>query len=184
MDSFIGEVRILPYTYAPENWALCDGQMLPISQNQALYTVIGKTYGGDGVTTFAVPNLSGAAPVGSTAGGARTQTGAQSVALAANDLPAHNHTWTEQVPGAPTDLVVTASGNSLSHGEVLNGGGANANLSFFTFGAPPASGQAALFPVDMLSVTGLNPSTPHDNMQPYLVMNFCISLAGDYPVKP
>ena len=177
MDSFTGEIRMLPYTYAPLNWAFCDGEMVQILQNPALYTIIGTMYGGDGVHTFALPNLQACASIGTVINSLvkRTQSGEQAVALQSSNLPSHTHTWVEQTTTVLADFVATAAGNSLSHGEIEG----TSPKTFATFAPPPAN---VTFPLGMLSVAGQ--STEHQNMQPYLVLNFCISLEGEYPPKP
>ncbi len=160
-DPFLGEIRIFSFNFPPKGWALCDGQLLPINQNQALFAILGTTYGGDGRTNFALPNLQGRVPVhtgnGITLG---LSAGEQAHTLSLQELPAHTHTPV----GSPNNAsLANPTGNvwaSLSNG-----------------GYSPAP-KVAMNASSILSVGG---SQPHDNMSPYLVLNFCIALQGIFP---
>jgi microcystin-dependent protein len=186
MDSFVGEIRILPYTFAPNEWAWCNGQQMAIQQNTTLFSIIGTLYGGNGTSIFNLPNLSpspgspGANPMGQGAGPGLTPrsvgevVGASTIALQPNQMPLHNHTLTEQV-GLPTNLISNPSGAWLSHGEITS-----PQSVVKTFVAPDPT-KAVAFRGPALSTFGQG--QPHQNMQPYLPINFCISLAGYYPPR-
>lgn len=167
-EPFIAEIRVLPYNFAPRGWATCDGQLLSIAQNTALFSLLGTTYGGNGQTTFALPNLDARMAMGTGQGpGLSNRTlgqavGQAAVGLNANHLPQHTH-----------GLMAGASGLVASP--------ANAAL------APPANGAAAYrtpgaavaMAADSIANTG--GSAPHENRQPYLGLMFCIALQGIYP---
>jgi microcystin-dependent protein len=161
---YVGEIRIFAGNFAPVGWELCQGQLIAISQNEVLFNLIGTTYGGDGQTTFALPDLQGRLPVHTGSGFVIGQVSVQeTVTLSVNQIPAHNHLL-NAVPGtgtisSPTNAFLAASA-----------------LTEFSTGAPnPADGMNA----KALGNTG--GSQPHDNMSPYLVVNFIISLFGVYP---
>jgi microcystin-dependent protein len=191
MDSYIGEIRVLPYTYAPYEWAYCNGQKININQNQALYAVIGSVFGGDNQTYFNLPNLMqatgqpGDAPMGSGAGPNLTPrslgpnaVGAPKVQLVPNQMPSHNHPFKSEGPAAATDLIAGPAGAYICRGYV----GLTPPIGFFTYNPPPTdSSKLTSFREPALTIAGS--SSSHNNMQPYLAMNFCISLAGVYPVR-
>ena len=180
MDPYIGEIRLLPYSYAPQGWLPCSGQELPIQQYPALASVLGNMYGGTPPTTFKLPNLQARAPLGMGTGPGLTPRpiastgGAATVTLALPQLPSHNH------------LVNVVSSDS---GASAVGTPTNATL----FGSSQAKSKTtgyvtvAAQTVDPLNVAALLPSgdsNPHNNLPPYLVLNFCIAIEGVYPVKP
>jgi len=161
-DPFIGEVRAVAWDFAPRGWARCDGQLLPIAQNQALFSILGTTYGGDGRVTFALPDLRGRVPVhagneirlGDRAGEAQHT-------LGVHELPTHNHAL----------LATSAPGQGQSpDGALLAGAKVYA----------PGSASVPLAPAAVGASGG---SQPHDNMQPYLTVNFIIALNGVYPSR-
>jgi len=171
-DQFVAEIRIFPFNFPPTGWAFCDGQLMPISQNTALFSLLGTTYGGDGKSTFALPDLQGASPVQPGQGQGLSErflgemSGVESVTLLQSEIPLHNHAIT----GSASD----ATSNSPQVNLVAKPVGINvfsANVSSVTplavQTAPPAGG-------------GL----PHNNMQPYLTLNFCIALQGIFPQRP
>jgi microcystin-dependent protein len=169
-DPFTAEIRMFPFNFPPRGWAFCDGQILPISQNTALFSLLGTRYGGDGKSTFALPNLQGSAPMHHGTGpGLATrlvgeQGGSQTVTLLQTEMPAHGHT-ARAAPDAG-DNTVAGAGIALagsSGGNIYN----NTNPAL-----TPMAPQA-------LAVTG--GSQPHNNMQPYLTLNFCIALQGIHP---
>lgn len=173
-EPFIGEIRILPYQFAPRGWATCNGQLLPISENAALFSLIGIRYGGDGRTTFAVPNLQARAALGAGRGPGLTsralaQPGGQaSVALTVKNLPSHDHSGraVRQVGSTsiPTGKYVANDADPLSsYASVTSGAG----LAAMSQSALEVAGQ----------------SQPHENMQPYLAVNFCIAVDGLYPPR-
>ncbi|MBK1670380.1 phage tail protein [Rhodovibrio sodomensis] len=176
-DPYVGEIRILPYTFAPRGWSACQGQLLPISQNTALFSILGTMYGGDGRSTFALPDMRGRAPIHHGRGPGltpRTQgqrLGVADVTLTESQMPTHNHS----VRVAPTQADQDApSGHYLADAGKSGRGGrfdAVAMYSTSTSGGQMAS-QA-------LGTAG--GSQAHQNMQPYLGIQFCISLFGVYP---
>jgi microcystin-dependent protein len=163
-DPFIAEVRIVPFNFAPRSWAFCNGQLLPISQNTALFALIGTFYGGDGKTTFALPNLQGRTPIGAGQGPGLSDYsigesgGAATVTLVPSELPVHTHTVQ-----AATD---PASGGSPGNTDVLAGG--------VLYGT-----AQNLVPMDPIGA----PAQPHNNRQPFLTLNFCICLQGIFPSR-
>ncbi|GGR36678.1 phage tail protein [Deinococcus ruber] len=161
-EPFLSEIRLMSFIYPPNGWALCNGQLLPINQNQALFSLLGTTYGGDGIVTFALPNLQGRVPMhfgnGHTLG---EQPGSQSVTLTAGQLPTHMHT-------------LAASSDSAN----TQGDPASALLAPVNGGYGAASGLTTL---DPSSVTSVGNSQPHDNMQPYLTLSYCIATSGIFP---
>ena len=161
-EPFLSEIKIVSFNFPPKGWALCNGQVLPINQNQALFALLGTTYGGNGQTTFALPNLRGRVPIhqgnGHTLGEAA---GSTSVTVNIQQLPGHTHIVN----------VSDAVGNATTpNGKFL--AKAPANL----YG--PA---AALVTMNTQSVTSVGGSQPHNNMMPYLVLNFIIALQGIFP---
>lgn len=161
---YIGEIRIFAGNFAPVGWMFCAGQILPISQYTTLFNLIGTTYGGDGQTTFALPNLQSRVPVHMGAGFVLAQAGgAETVTLTVSQIPAHNHP------------------------ALANGSGANSESpqgstwgSWGSLGTPFSS-QAASAPMSAQAVQSSGGSQPHDNMLPYVTMNFIISLFGVFP---
>ena len=174
-EPFLAEVRIVGFNFAPRGWALCDGQILPINQNQSLYSLLGTTYGGDGRTTFALPDLRGRVPihVGRSNGGAShtlgQKSGEETHTVSAAEMPQHTHnvqcstqTGNQKSPaGANRTFAVEASGASAPY--------ANANMAL----GDMRSG--------LLQSTGGGQA--HDNMQPYLAVNFVIALQGLFPSR-
>ncbi|HVV70278.1 MAG TPA: tail fiber protein [Verrucomicrobiae bacterium] len=187
MDAFTGEIRIFGFSYAPADWASCDGSTIPISQNQVLYSILGNIYGGTYPNTFAVPNLKGVAPMGAGIGPGLTprqtgdEVGAETVALSSSQMCAHNHTVTlETVPGQQVGA------NTMSPGPT-----ATSFLSHLYHLTPLPKGPLASFSSSSPTTTLAEPTIGisgqgqgHPNQQPYLVMNFCICTNGEYPVKP
>ncbi len=158
---FLSEIRIFSFGFAPKGWALCNGQLLPINQNQALFSLLGTTYGGDGRTNFALPNLQGRMPChmgnGLTLG---ESDGEENHTLIIAEMPAHTHTAN-----------ALASGTSANPaGNVWANGGTTAYAQ--------ATGLAPMSPA-AIGVTG--GSQPHPNLPPYLTLNFCIALQGIFP---
>jgi microcystin-dependent protein len=164
-DPFLSEIRMMSFNYPPKGWALCNGQQLPINQNQALFSLLGTVYGGNGQTTFALPNLRGRVPIhmgsGHTLGEAA---GSSAVTITQQTMPQHLH---------------FAQGTSATTGNVATVGGALLAGSGSTVYAPPAN----LIALDPSSITPVGGSQPHTNMQPYLVISFCIALQGIFPSR-
>jgi microcystin-dependent protein len=160
-EPFLSEIKIVSFNFAPKGWALCNGQLLPINQNQALFSLLGTTYGGDGRVNFALPNLQGNIPVHEGNGFTLGQRGGEtSHTLNISELPAHNH-------------VPVGSSASPTQGSPSNALWAKGNASVFT--SPPNS---TMNPQCILPTGG---SQPHQNMSPYLVLNFIIALQGIFP---
>ena len=172
-EPFIAEIRIFAGNFAPAGWALCDGQLLPISQNTALFSLIGTTYGGDGRSTTALPDLQGRAPMhpgrgpGLTARRLGERTGVESVALTEAQLPSHDHSLRASPNPGETPGVTSPGGTANSFARSV-GGSAYADPSGMT-------GMAAL--------SAAGGSQAHNNMQPFLAMNFIIALVGLYPSR-
>lgn len=164
-NPYVGEIAIFCGNFAPAGWAFCDGSLLPISEYDTLYQLIGATYGGDGQNTFAVPDLRGRAPMHSGIGHVIGELGgAEQVTLTVQQLPSHNHT----VP-ASTSPGTTASPTNAAPADAGNGS------AQYT----PDTGSLVKQPAQNLPVFG--GSQPHDNMQPYAVVNYIISLYGVFP---
>lgn len=170
MDPFVAEIRIFPFNFAPKGWAFCDGQILPLSQNTALFSLLGTTYGGDGKSNFALPNMQGNSPMHPGQGPGLSLHdlgeigGSQTVSLLESEIPSHAH-----------GLLASASdGNNtkpatqlFAQGVGVKIWGTNApNTQFSGNAIAPAGGDQ-----------------PHNNMMPYLTLSFCIALQGVYPPR-
>ena len=165
-EPFLSEIRLMSFVFAPKGWAQCNGQLLPINQNQALFALLGTTYGGDGRVTFALPDLRARSPlhVGNNhALGERG--GEQSHSLSAAELPSHSHTLS-----ASSDVA-----NSNLPGQALPAGKPRGGINRY---APAGSGNTTLHPGSLSSAGG---SQAHLNLQPFLSLNFCIALQGIFP---
>jgi microcystin-dependent protein len=158
---FLAEVRVFGFNFPPQGWASCDGQILPINQNQALFSLLGTTYGGDGVQTFALPNFQGRMPMHVGNGFDLGQVGGESSHTLTYAEYAHNHQAAGQA-GPRTST--TPAGGVLASGDIYGVGPADSSL---------AAGAVAL--------TGA--SNAHENRQPYLALNFCIALQGIFPSR-
>jgi microcystin-dependent protein len=175
-DQFVAEIRIFPFNFPPTGWAFCDGQLLPISQNTALFSLLGTTYGGDGKSTFALPDLQGNAPMQPGQGQGLSlrdlgeQSGTESVTLLQSEMPIHTH----GVGRALADLGNVITPVNSVWAQAAAGRGAAA---LYIDGAPTGTVNP-----QSLNVTGGN--LPHQNMQPYLTLNFCIALQGIFPQRP
>jgi microcystin-dependent protein len=162
-DQFLSEIRIMSFGFAPKGWAQCNGQLLPISQNQALFALLGTTYGGNGTTNFALPNLQARIPI---------HQGSNHLLGEAGGEQAHNLSVGETPVHAHTAYGTTSDGDSpIPAGNFL--------AAADNFYAPLAHTTA--LQATTISLTG--GSQAHDNMQPYLVLNFCIALVGIFPTQ-
>ena len=163
-EPFLSEIRIMSFNFPPKGWALCDGQLLPINQNQALFSLLGTTYGGNGTVNFALPDLRSRAPIhvgsGHTLG---ERGGEQAHTLSIAETPQHDHP-------------VNASSNAATTGTP----GAGVVLAQST-GAQLYAGATNLVPMDPAAVASVGGSQPHQNMQPFLTLSFCIALQGIFP---
>jgi|SRR6185437_11193528 len=177
-NPFVAEVRIFPFNFAPRGWAFCAGQLMPISQNTALFSLLGTTYGGNGTSNFALPNLQGMTPMQAGQGPGLSlrdlgETGGEeSVTLLQSEMPSHSH-------------IVVADTGTANSGDPTN------NIYKFSVipGTPPiavasynAGPPNTASGVVNMSVTG--GSLPHNNLMPYLTFNFCIALQGVFPARP
>ena len=173
MDPFVAEIRIFPFNFPPKGWAFCDGQILPLSQNTALFSLLGTTYGGDGKSNFALPNLQGSVPLhvgGSGAGPGLSiydlgeTTGVESVTVLESEMPAHSHALNAQT--------VDQGDNRIP--------GPGLNLANEQIYAPATTDTVQM---NAAAITPAGSSQPHNNLMPYLALNFCIALQGVYPPR-
>jgi microcystin-dependent protein len=180
---FIGEIKMISWNFAPQGWTFCNGQQLPINQNQALFSILGTTYGGDGRVTFALPDLRGRTPLHVGNGIILGESGgAPSATITISTMPAHNHVPSANSGAGNTntpDPTVAPTGNRvLSQSDGSTGSPAQ------PFGVNIYSNQqspnASLAPT---SVTNVGGSQPHENMSPYLTLNFIIALQGVFPSR-
>ena len=161
-EPFLGEIRTFAFDFAPKGWAKCEGQVMPINQNQALFALLGTIYGGDGRVTFALPDLSGRVAISASADPPQGETGGEEThALSVAELPAHSHRAKANA----------SNGNSNSPTE--NVWAANPN-------AYRASGTANM---DANAIASVGSDQPHNTMQPYLALNTCIALTGIFPAR-
>jgi microcystin-dependent protein len=170
-DPFVGEIRIFGFNFAPTGWAQCNNQLLPISQNTALFSLLGTFYGGNGQTTFALPGLEGSVPIHQGQGAGLSEYfigqsgGSQFVTLLQSEMPIHNHSMNGlnddadiKIPD-PTRVLAKSSGGNI-------------------YTSPPNTNMN----LQACSISG--GSLPHNNMMPYLTLNFCIALQGVFPARP
>lgn len=171
-DPFVAEIRIFPFNFAPKGWAWCDGQLMPLSQNTALFSLLGTTYGGDGKSNFALPDLQGRAPMHPGQGPGLSlhdlgeTGGSETVTLLESEIPSHNHTLRGSNANGDTPF---PSGNTLARYGNFNAyqQTTNANLVSMSDSAlPPAGGDQ-----------------PHNNLMPYVTFYFCIALQGVFPPR-
>jgi microcystin-dependent protein len=171
MDPFVGEIRVVGFNFAPTGWAQCNGQLLPLSQNTALFSLLGTFYGGDGKSTFALPNLQGMAPLNWGQGPGLSNydlgqsAGVQTVTLLQSEMPAHTHVASAR--NDPAELQAPAPDRAMARS--TNG-----------FAYNPAAPNVNLAP-QVLSIVGGD--QPHNNMQPVLTLNYIIALQGVFPPR-
>jgi microcystin-dependent protein len=169
---YISEIRCFAFNFAPKGWALCNGQLLPINQNQALFSLLGTTYGGNGTSNFQLPNLQGCVPGHMGNGYVLGQlTGEANHTLLSTEMPTHNHAIQSVIvePGGEPERIATATTSAFI-------GPSNPDGLYATSTTNPVAlaGQ-------IIGASG--GSQPHNNMQPYLVLNFCIALSGIFPSR-
>ena len=170
-EPFYAEIRMVGFNFAPRNWATCDGQILPIAQNTALFSLLGTTFGGNGVTNFALPNLMGRFPIGVGQGPGLTardlgeEGGSETSTLLVSEMPAHSHTL--QADPFPADDSAPAAGRVLA---------SSVGGKQFNTGSAVAMNPNALTPV--------GGSQPHAHLQPYLSVIFVIAMTGIFPARP
>jgi microcystin-dependent protein len=169
MDPFVAEIRIFPFNFAPRGWSFCNGQLLPISQNTALFSLLGTTFGGNGTTNFGLPNLQGSAPMfygqgpGLSLYDLGQQGGSETVTLLQSQMPSHSH----QLKNTPED------------GDLTNPAGASiAKASSAVYST--AAVNTTMLPTALSNAGG---GLPHNNMMPYLTYNFNIAMQGVYPPR-
>lgn len=174
---FVGEICIFPFNFAPKGWAFCDGQLLPISQNTALFSLLGTFYGGDGKSTFALPNLQGMVPIHAGQGPGLSlydlgQTGGtEYVTLLPFEIPAHSHSIQYGTSGGFQESPA---------GQIWKDtGGRRGGLAYTT---PPIN-QTDSVPMGAQAILPVGGSQPHNNMQPYMTLNFCIATQGIFPPR-
>ena len=173
-DPFVAEIRIFPFNFAPKGWAWCDGQLLPLSQNTALFSLLGTTYGGNGKSNFALPDLQGRSPMHPGQGPGLSlhdlgeTGGSETVSLLESEIPSHSHAFNGSNEDGTQGTFQQGVTLARSIGGNLYQTTTNANLVFMSPNAlTPAGGDQ-----------------PHNNMQPYLTFYFCIALQGVFPPRP
>lgn len=170
-EQYIGEIRMFGFNFAPVNWAICAGQIIPISSNTALFALLGTTYGGDGVTTFALPDLQGRVPLSQGQGPGLSdyvlgqRAGEENHTLITSEIPAHNHLVSASQASDATTPVNDFLGND-----------SRTPLNIYA-----TTTDGTIMNPRMIGLTG--GSLPHNNMQPYLCINFCIALYGIFPPR-
>lgn len=170
-DPFVAEIRMFPFNFAPRGWAFCGGQLLPLSQNTALFSLLGTTYGGNGKSNFALPNLQGRAPMHPGQGPGLSlhdlgeEAGVETVTLLESEVPSHTHAQRAAIdPGdlfAPTNNVLATSVGAAMY----------------------QPSNALLVNMSDQSLAPSGGDQPHNNMQPYLTVNFCIAMQGVFPPR-
>ena len=171
-DPFVAEIRIFPFSFAPKGWAFCNGQLLPLSQNTALFSLLGTTYGGYGKSNFALPDMQGNAPMHPGQGPGLSlhdlgeMSGSQFVTLLESEMPSHSHA---QMGNTTTATKSLPTGNSFARG-----------ASITPYLAPAG---APVVNMAFQSIAPAGGSLPHNNMQPYLTLNFNIALQGVFPPR-
>ena len=172
-DPFVAEIRILPFNFPPKGWAFCNGQILPLSQNTALFSLLGTTYGGDGKSNFALPNMQGNAPMHPGQGPGLSlhdlgeTSGSETVSLLESEMPFHSHAMRASSDGADNFVAV-------------------ANMLAKPVGRGNSLYSTSTTPLAAMSDNAIAPAggnQPHNNMMPYLTLNFCIALQGVFPPR-
>jgi microcystin-dependent protein len=173
-DPFVAEIRIFPFNFAPKGWAWCDGQLLPLSQNTALFSLLGTTYGGDGKSNFALPNLQGRAPMHPGQGPGLSlhdlgeTGGSETVTLLESEIPAHSHS----LNAAPNPALVATPSPAVSLAR-----------SKTVIAYLPTANSLGTVSMSPLTIAPAGGDQPHNNMMPYLTYFFCIALQGVFPPR-
>lgn len=173
-DPFVAEIRIFPFNFAPKGWAWCNGQLMPISQNTALFSLLGTTYGGDGKSTFALPDMQGNAPMHPGQGSGLSlhdlgeMSGSQTVTLLESEIPAHTHSM--MASNLPADQGAPNAARSLAR---------SVNASIYVPGNP----APALVQMEPNTLSPAGGDQPHNNMMPFLTFYFNIALQGVFPPR-
>jgi microcystin-dependent protein len=173
-DPFVAEIRIFGFAFAPRGWAFCDGRLLPISQNTALFSLLGTTYGGDGKITFALPDMAGNAPMHPGRGPGLSlhdlgeMAGSTTVTLIQDELPVHTH-------------ALMASNEDGVQGSLTAGITLSSSVGGKLYQTNTTSNLA---PMNFNAITPMGGDQPHNNMMPYLTLNFCIAMQGVFPPRP
>jgi microcystin-dependent protein len=174
-DPFVAEIRIFPFNFPPTGWAFCDGQLMPISQNTALFSLLGTFYGGDGKSTFALPNMQGSVPMQTGQGNGLSDrflgesSGTETVTLLLSEIPLHTHSMMAH----NLDFADTQNPSNTATLAKSNQGSAYQTNS-----------STNLTPLAFQTLAPTGGSLPHNNLQPYLTLNFCIALQGVFPARP
>ena len=177
---FLGELKIVSFNFAPKGWAMANGQQLPINQNQALFSLLGTMYGGNGQTTFALPDMRSRVAMHVGDGNIQgQQMGQEFHTITMSEMPAHNHALMANTTTAPNTNTATAVAGTSSLGQTIGSPptGANFSLSLYT---PTVANLTSLTPQ---TVTNTGGSQPHENRQPYSVLNVVIALQGVFPSR-
>jgi microcystin-dependent protein len=171
-DPFVAEIRMFGFNFAPKGWAFCDGQLMPLSQNTALFSLLGTTYGGDGKSTFALPDLQGSSPMHPGQGPGLSlhdlgeTGGTEAVTLLESEIPFHNHT--------------EMGSNTQSTQQSPTGNFSSGSLAARRYAPAATNPDVTMNPLIIAPAGG---SLPHNNLSPYLVLNFCIALQGVFPPR-
>jgi microcystin-dependent protein len=176
-EPFLSEIKLVSFNFAPKGWAMCNGQFLPINQNQALFSLLGTTYGGNGQTTFALPNLRGRLPMHMSSSHTLGEAaGSSGVTLNVQQLPAHNHTLSAHnaAPGVVNGNLGAATKVFAQGLAIVTGG--NQPVNIYGTGTMNQGMSSA-------SITNTGGSQAHNNLMPYLVLNFVIALQGIFPSR-
>ena len=179
MDPFLGQITLFPYNFAPFGWALCEGQILPIQQYSALFALLGTQFGGNGTSNFALPDLRGRAPNGQGQGPGLSQSdmgemvGQETVTLTGSTIPAHTHSFPAFATAATTSA---PAGAALAQG---HGSGRGGGFAVNTYTAPGSAVSLSASQVTAAPGGG----NPHNNLQPFLTLNWCIALSGIFPSR-
>src|SRR5687767_6087990 len=175
-EPFLSEIKLVSFNFPPKGWALCNGQFLPINQNQALFSLLGTTYGGNGQTTFALPNLQGRVPIHFDTHTLGEAGGTTAVTISQAQLPAHTHLMTARNALAPASLLGVEPGPTKNLAQALVSLPNDQTVNGSMYGTGGTLGS-----MKPNALTNVGGSQPHNNMMPYLTLNFIIALQGIFP---